>query len=286
MKNLLAKLKEDNHLRKVLRGGVPIPNKLNNLTDANRRQLLSHTTVSPSVYAHNDVKRSLNLLYFDKCYICENDISVERYNVEHFLPKKHFSHLGYSWYNLHKACEGCNLAKEKKELLIRDEAGDVVDISLLDPSSEEYSVNDYITFDHNGMAKTKDVVGNADVLGKASSTVLYLNGGTSSRYSHSLPYLRLLRIQNFTSFCVDNLNVFKQRLIELKVPDVEYEVPLNAELISDQKLCQLLINVDNEFLSKEAFFSTSTRCILYPLLKVTYAELKRIKTKMREALGL
>lgn len=273
-------------MRKVNRGEVPIPNRLNELTDVNRKQLESHTTVSQSVYAHNDVKRSLNLLYFNKCYICENDVSVERYNVEHFLPKKHFPHLGYDWTNLHKACEGCNLAKEKKELLIKDEEGNIVDISLLDPSSEEYSVSDYITFDHNGIAKTKDDAGDPALFGKASSTVLYLNGETSSRYSHSLPYLRLLRLQNFMKFCVENLNAYKQRIIELKISGEKYEAPLNEELISDQKLCQLLINLDNEFLSKEAFFSTSTRCILYPLLKITYVELKSIKKIMRVALDL
>ena len=242
MNSLLTGLKGGSNLRQVSRSQVPTPNRLNNLTENNVIQLQSHSNISQAVYAHNDVKRSLNLLYFDKCYICENDISVGRYNVEHFLPKRHFPHLGYSWSNLHKACEGCNLAKEKKELLIRNEAGDVVDISLLDPSSEAYSISDYITFDHQGKAQRKDTGTDVEVVNKALSTVLYLNGETSSNYSKSLPFSRLKRIQSFTIFCVDNLLSYKQRIIELKMLVGEYDLPLNTNLISEQKLCQFLIN--------------------------------------------
>jgi 5-methylcytosine-specific restriction endonuclease McrA len=99
-------------MNKVDRADVPIPDRLLNLTSVNQQHLSDYKKISNSVYAHNDVKISLQMLYSDKCYICEKDISSGEYDVEHYLPKKHFPHLGYTWENLHKACEGCNLAKE------------------------------------------------------------------------------------------------------------------------------------------------------------------------------
>ncbi|MEF1175263.1 hypothetical protein REH73_23155, partial [Vibrio sinaloensis] len=162
-------------MRKVNRSLVTTPNKLINLTDTNLQQLTSHTTISSAVYRHQDVKDSLAELYFEKCYICECDVK-NAYKVEHYLPKKYFPNLGYSWDNLHKSCEGCNLAKEHASFFKTDDNNNVVDILLLDPSSNSYDINDYIRFNINSVAELVNVGTVPEVIEKAKNTIKYLNG--------------------------------------------------------------------------------------------------------------
>lgn len=79
-------------MRKVDRSSVPFPNRLlqQNLTEDNLAHLENYKQINSSIYSHQDVKNSLKMLYFDKCYICEGDISSGDYDVEHYLPKRHF----------------------------------------------------------------------------------------------------------------------------------------------------------------------------------------------------
>jgi uncharacterized protein (TIGR02646 family) len=94
-------------MRNVDRASVPTPNNLQNLTVINQGHLANSNSISTAVYGHKNVKASLQRLYHDKCYVCECDVSAGRYVVEHYLPKQHFPNLGYTWTNLHKACNQC-----------------------------------------------------------------------------------------------------------------------------------------------------------------------------------
>ncbi|EHA1079635.1 hypothetical protein I8Y06_000411 [Photobacterium damselae] len=274
-------------MRKVDRASVPFPNRLQNLTDDNLAHLEDYKQISGSIYGHQDVKDSLQMLYFEKCYICEGDISSCDYDVEHYLPKKHFPQLGYTWQNLHKACAGCNLAKENKNFFVTDEEGNVTDIKLLDPSSEDYDVADYICFDIDSKAELASQGTNPIVIMKAQNTVHYLNGNYKSDYGKELCYLRSNKTSGFLRFCSKSLVEHRNRLRQIKLTIETYQIPEDPKLLEmDQNICQSLINADSEYLSDKAPFSTSTRVQLFPTLKITYAELVRIKNHMKQILGM
>ncbi|PMO72444.1 HNH endonuclease [Vibrio splendidus] len=275
-------------MRKVDRTTVSYPNKLQNLTPVNLGHLRDHTKISGDVYGHADVLDSLNELYFDKCYICESDVSSGEFNVEHYLPKKHFPHLGYSWENLHKACEGCNLAKESKDFFIYDSNSICVDIKLLDPSSTVYNVYDYIRFNIDSVAESVPIGTDADIKLKASNTIKYLNGKYKSEYGKELKFLRSQKANQFLRFCNDKLYKYRDRIRDIKLLGAGgYVAPTNGEdLEADQDLCQVLINVDGTYLADKAPFSTCTKAQLFPTLRITYQELFDIKENMRAILGL
>ena len=274
-------------MRKVNRNEVPIPSRLQNLTSTNIAHLNDHKKISNSVYGHSDVKYSLQNLYFDKCYICEKDVSNGSYDVEHYLPKRHFPTLGYTWSNLHKSCEGCNLAKEKAEFLITDDNGIITDIKLLDPSSHEYCIYDYVRFDIDSKAELVPDGSEACVITKAEQTIKYLNGEVDSNYSKALPYSRSRSANYFLRFASEILIPNKARLREIKLNIDTYQAPVTGtDLEVDQHICQHLINADNEYLSDSAFFSRCTKAQLFPALKINYQQMTVIKETMRRALNL
>ncbi|MBE4398809.1 hypothetical protein HJ025_18905 [Vibrio parahaemolyticus] len=186
-------------MRKVDRSSVPFPNRLlqQNLTEDNLAHLENYKQISGSIYGHQDVKNSLKMLYFDKCYICEGDISSGDYDVEHYLPKRYFPQLGYTWQNLHKACTGCNLAKENKNFFVTDEEGNVTDIKLLDPSSLEYDIADYICFTIDSKAERVDIGQNPIVITKAINTIHYLMVTTHLLMEKSFATYGVIRAQVF-----------------------------------------------------------------------------------------
>lgn len=162
---------------KVDRSSVPVPMNLQNLTPDQLSHLTNYNKISNSVYGHDNVKLSLQKLYGDKCYICECRVG-DSYDVEHFLPKKHFLSLAYTWDNLHKSCTQCNLAKESNPFLVKDlnDPKKVIDILLLDPSSTSYNIYDYISSDINGKVVLKDNGTDITVKQKAEVVADYLNG--------------------------------------------------------------------------------------------------------------
>ncbi len=273
-------------MRRVIRGEVTYPAKLQNLSAENLTHLSDHTKISSSIYAHEDVKKSLQELYFSKCYICECDVSNGKYAVEHYKPKKEFSQLGYTWGNLHKVCDKCNLAKEKKSFFFIENEK-ITDVKLLDPSSETYNINDYLRYNIDSMAEVVDIGNEPLVLEKAKQTIDYLNGNVDSLYCRSLPYRRGQRVNNFLKFCMEELIAYKERIIELKLSIELYEVPGDTLMVAiDQHICHKLQNADEIYLSDHSAFSTCTKVNLYPVLGITYKELRKIVRKLRVALEL
>src|SRR4051794_1771095 len=57
--------------------------------------------VSRSIYAHGEVKRALEELFYGKCVYCETDLHRWDWDVEHFRPKgrvfERSDHPGYFW---------------------------------------------------------------------------------------------------------------------------------------------------------------------------------------------
>lgn len=275
-------------MRKVDRASVDYPNKLQNLSDVNLGHLHDHTKISGSIYAHAEVLDSLQGLYFDKCYICEGDVSSGRFNVEHYLPKKLFPDLGYSWENLHKACEGCNLAKESREFFIYDENDICTGIKLLDPSSTLYDISHYMRFNIDSEAESVPMGIEVDIKLKASNTISYLNGKYKSEYGKELKFLRSKKSVQFLRFFSDKLVKYRERIRDIKMLGIgNYVAPVDSDALEvDQDLCQLLINVDDTYLSDKAPFSSCTRVQVFPTMRVTYQELFSIKENMRVVLGI
>lgn len=274
-------------MRSVYRASAPDPNNLNNLSAVVLAHLSNYKRIDSAVYGHNDVKNSLKILYFDKCYICEGDVSAG-FDVEHYLPKKNFPSLGYTWSNLHKVCGGCNLAKERKEFLIYDASDRVVDVNLLDPSSVNYKVEDYVEFNINSCAQIRAVGSDPAIVSKAQNTVLYLNGQFPSQYGKELKFLRSNSANRFLKFCIDsNLSGLRDRIREINIDLINYIAPNEKKQKDiDQRICELLINVDDFYLSSSAPFSSSTRVHIYPALKITYQDMVAMKNKLRGIFGM
>ncbi|MEZ9820822.1 HNH endonuclease [Shewanella sp. 10N.286.45.A1] len=274
-------------MRKVVRAEVPYPERLQNLTDKNHEQLLNHNNISNSVYGHVDVKASLMQLYFEKCYICEESVSAGMFDVEHYLPKRHFPQLGYTWSNLHKSCEVCNLAKENKTFHIRNNDSEFADIKLLDPSSEEYNVYNYMRFNIDADAELAGIGNDPIVVQKAEHTIKYLNGELDTERARDLPHRRSKRVMAFMRYCAIDLASKKERIREIKLNLDTYSKPrepLQEE--EDSEICMKLIGADHQFLSDKAPFSTCTRAQLQAIFGVSYSVLLQIKEKMRQELDL
>lgn len=273
-------------MRRVIRGDVTYPARLQRLSAENLTHLNDHTKILSSIYAHEDVKNSLKELYFNKCYICECDVSNGKFSVEHYKPKKEFSQLGYTWSNLHKVCEKCNLAKEKKAFFFME--NDIItDVKLLDPSSENYDINEYLRYNLDSMAEAVDIGSDPLIIQKARQTIDYLNGEVDSLYCRSLPYRRGNRVNNFLKFCMQELIAYKERIIEIKLSIDFYMAPNDMSVLSiDQHICHKLLNADQIYLSDRSVFSSCTKVNLYPVLGITHKELRRIVSKLRVELEI
>lgn len=57
-------------------------------------------------YKLDDIRDALIAIYKHKCAYCEQ--KMERYNIEHYRPKKIYYWLAFSWDNLIMACPDCN----------------------------------------------------------------------------------------------------------------------------------------------------------------------------------
>ncbi len=273
-------------MRKVNRQLISCPARLQNISAENLLHLQDHSKILSSIYAHDDVKNSLKQLYFDKCYICECDVSDGKFAVDHYKPKKQFPGLGYTWENLHKICEKCNLAKEKK-IFFFVHNNSITDIKLLDPSSSVYNIDDYLKYNVNSLAESANIGNDPIILEKSRVTIDYLNGDIDSEYCKNLPYRRSIRVNKFLKFCMNELTIHKTRILELKMNIEEYLPPENfEELAIDQHICFKLNNVDEVYLSERAKFSTCTRVNLYPTLGITYSELRKIVNKLKTILGI
>ncbi|GAD31456.1 conserved hypothetical protein [Photobacterium leiognathi lrivu.4.1] len=276
-------------MRQVDRALVTFPERLKaqNITNVNKAQLIDHKKISGDVYRHQDVKDSLKELYFEKCYICDCDVTGN-FKVEHYLPKKHFPQLGYTWDNLHKSCEGCNLAKEDNGFLVKDIKGTVIDINLLDPSNSTYKIADYMRFNITATVELVQIGNDPLIINKAKNTIKYLNGEYKNEYSKTLKYLRSDKANNFLRYYMTNLFKHKELIFTLrKLGIANYIEPIDhIERDMHIDLCQGLINLDNIYLGEAAPFSTCTRVYMTDALRMTYPDLLALKEKMRITLGI
>lgn len=92
--------------------GTIIP-RTSNTTHQKRTEIINNGTYNEDYsdrYKLDDVRDTLITIYKHKCAYCEQ--KMERYNIEHYRPKKIYYWLAFSWDNLIMACPTCNGFKD------------------------------------------------------------------------------------------------------------------------------------------------------------------------------
>lgn len=88
--------------------GTNIP-QTSNTTHQKRTEIINNGIYNEEYsdrYKLDDIRNALIAIYKHKCAYCEQ--KMERYNVEHYRPKKIYYWLAFSWDNLIMACPDCN----------------------------------------------------------------------------------------------------------------------------------------------------------------------------------
>lgn len=136
-------------------------------------------------YKHQEVKKALEKLFYDKCAYCESNITVAGpWDVEHYRPKGRVAErpdhpgyywLAYTWENLYPSCQFCNQSRKDQPRYDDPTMGDAQgkldqfplenentramtpdhDISLekplmLDPNNKEDDPEKHFTYDIKG----------------------------------------------------------------------------------------------------------------------------------------
>jgi uncharacterized protein (TIGR02646 family) len=136
-------------------------------------------------YKHQEVKKALEKLFYDKCAYCESKITVAgSWDVEHYRPKGRVAErddhpgyywLAYMWENLYPSCKLCNQRRKDQPRFDDPTMGDTQgkldqfpienednramtpahDISLenpllLDPNNKEDDPEKHFTYDIKG----------------------------------------------------------------------------------------------------------------------------------------
>lgn len=281
-------------MRQVDRSIVNTPNNLLNLTSEQKTHLSDHKNIRSDIYAHEDVKQALKTIYHDKCYICECYVG-DSYDVEHYLPKKSFSHLGYTWGNLHKVCTQCNLAKESDQFFLKDStSGNITDILLLDPSNPTYYIKDYLSFNLDGLAVLIDSGTDPLVHRKAEHTVRYLNGelkksqGKPFEHASKLNHSRAARIGAFErSLRENNFINFRDNILNIHYVTGNYiakTTPLEIKL--DKDTYAFLANTFKIFLDDHCNFCSTLRDYCFSAFGITFTELKDVLGLLRRVYNL
>lgn len=97
--------------------------KLVEITDILERQ----KTLESGTYNLKVIVDALKEVFFDKCYICEDNM-ITSFNIEHFRPHKGNVDLKFSWDNLYYSCGHCNNIKLGKYENILDCMSDGEDV--------------------------------------------------------------------------------------------------------------------------------------------------------------
>jgi len=271
-------------MRQVDRNITTTPNNLLVLTAEQQGHLTNHKNIRSDIYAHEDVKKALKVIYHEKCYICECFVG-DNYAIEHYKPKKHFPDLGYTWGNLHKVCTQCNLAKESQQFFIKDPISDeIIDILLLDPSDQSYYISDYLSFNLDGEAVLASFGTDPNLRNKAENTVKYLNGelrkaqGKPFEHAAQLKYLRASRICAFERTLREtNLRNFLGNILDIYSTLNTYQAktdPKSQKL--DLDTYHFLANLFKNFLDDHCPYCSTLREYCFNVFKIKFDDLKNI----------
>lgn len=272
-------------MRKVDRGVTDEPKslKFKNLTDAKKNHLTNGKHDS-DFYGSDEVWEALRDLYYNKCYICEVDVESDG-EVEHYFPKSERPELGYTWSNLHISCPGCNKAKNNNDFKVFEDDGSLVSMNLLDPSTTDYDINDYMSLNSKLKWTLNDINKGNDFYKKAKQTVKYLNGIRKYKHSYEQYHIRSTAVLAFNTFLSNSVVPNKFILKDIEHNLEHYRKPHERELRKCHKeLLNSLEKLHDEYLSSRAEFSTYLRQVFWDSFQWTYDELVEVITVFRREL--
>ena len=82
---------------------------------------------SQNDYKGQDVIDALRTMFYDKCYLCEQDL-IAAPEVEHFVPHNKSPALLYGWANLFYSCRRCNSIKSNIHTNLLDGSNPNLDV--------------------------------------------------------------------------------------------------------------------------------------------------------------
>ena len=126
---------------------------------------LQKTTTAPASlatknkYDGEDVKALLAKDHYDKCYICERQLTTD-FQVEHLHSQEHYPDEKYNWENLFFACSYCNGKKSANFDGIVNPTKEAIEERFFEEflskmNNFEKAVNDYLSAP---TSETKEVV--------------------------------------------------------------------------------------------------------------------------------
>ncbi|HHQ4471360.1 MULTISPECIES: HNH endonuclease [Aeromonas] len=269
-------------MRKVNRGAFPVPSNLSTLYADVPRLNREHQDISTglvkkakgNIYAHDNVKLTLQNLYRDKCYICEKNIK-NTYQIEHYLPYSiHFPERAYDWDNLHLSCDKCNKKKIKNQYKLKDinDEKKVLDILILNPCVD--NVEQLITFDEI----TCKAVDNGHENIKSKMTEVFLNEPEylSERQSHISGLIDLILSDEWQT----SYNILRHQYVNHPQLNLDYQVP------QDNKIGDLCHRILKGYLSINSPYYTFTRTVFYRRVRLNIAAVKKFGNEWCVFMGI
>ncbi|WP_315015749.1 HNH endonuclease [Capnocytophaga leadbetteri] len=113
---------------------------------------LQKTTTAPASlatknkYDGEDVKALLARDHYDKCYICERQLTTD-FQVEHLHSQEHYPDEKYNWENLFFACSYCNGRKSDKFDDIVNPTKEAIEEKIVQKLNYRDNKADFITND-------------------------------------------------------------------------------------------------------------------------------------------
>ncbi len=115
-----------------------------------------------AIYAHAEVRKALERLFYDKCAYCESEMTATAdWDVEHFRPKGRVAEredhpgyywLTYVWENLYPSCQHCNQRRKDRprweDARELPASGKVDQFPLLDESTRAMGLSDDVHAEH------------------------------------------------------------------------------------------------------------------------------------------
>jgi uncharacterized protein (TIGR02646 family) len=173
-------------------------------------------------YHREEVIRSLQKMFYGKCYLCEDEVSDPV--VEHFIPHEGDRKLEYNWNNLYYSCHRCNNIKgtEKNLLDCCDLSTDVSKaIKCLCPSIPEHNViveAQNTSLETQNTAKLLNKCYNEDNTGIRAISREALHEKLFNHYFDFIRYRRVIKNKDSASKEKDNAKKHLENMMDVSYP--------------------------------------------------------------------
>ncbi len=131
-------------------------------------------------YGHREIRETLEMLSFHKCFYCEHKLGETKGEVDHYVEVAEKPEWAFEWKNFYLSCYGCNKRKSSNKM---------IPVSYCsDPCETSESPSAHLTFDDEYIIPRPDSQ-------KGVKTIQKYKLNRSE-----LSYLRLKQLQQFERF--------------------------------------------------------------------------------------